>query len=126
MQGNRGDDREGLQNKTGNKTQKLQIMTCAFFVRTLSSQLNCSMEEMAILFNCLTIQEALCAKKMNFRHIVNFVAKVTNLIRGGKSSFNYRKFVVFLDEVITVYGDSQMLTEIRWMSFLEKLFCTVY
>ena len=44
---------------------------------------------------------------------------------GGNRSLNHRKFVAFLDEVSTAYGDLQMHTEIRWMSHgkcLERFF----
>ena len=71
------------------------------------------------------LQEALCAKSMNFSHVMDLVTKVTNLIRGGNRSLNHRKFVAFLDEVSAAYGDLQMHTEIRWISHgkcLERFF----
>ena len=71
------------------------------------------------------LQEALCAKSMNFSHVMDLVTKVTNLIRGGNRSLNHRKFVAFLDEVCAAYRDLQMHTEIRWMSrgkCLERFF----
>ncbi|KAM6965926.1 general transcription factor II-I repeat domain-containing protein 2A-like [Tautogolabrus adspersus] len=77
------------------------------------------------ILHCIIHQEALCAKSMNFSHVMDLVTKVTNLIRGGNRSLNHRKFGAFLDEVSAAYGDLQMHTEIRWMSrgkCLERFF----
>ncbi|XP_060883443.1 general transcription factor II-I repeat domain-containing protein 2A-like [Labrus mixtus] len=77
------------------------------------------------ILHCIIHQEALCAKSMNFSHVMDLVTKVTNLIRGGNRSLNHKKFRAFLDEVSAAYGDLQMHTEIRWMSrgkCLEKFF----
>lgn len=71
------------------------------------------------------LQEALCAKTLNFSHVMDLVTKVTNLIRGGNRSLSHRRFLAFLDEVDAVYGDLQMHTDIRWMSrgkCLERFF----
>lgn len=70
-------------------------------------------------------QEALCAKTLNFSHVMDLVTKVTNLIRGGNRALNHRNFVAFLEEVNAAYGDLQMHTDIRWMSrgkCLERFF----
>lgn len=64
----------------------------------------------------LNLQEALCAKTINFSHVMDLVTKVTNLIRGGNRALNHRKFVAFLEDVNATYGDLQMHTDIRWMS----------
>ena len=72
-----------------------------------------------------SLQEALCAKTLNFSHVMDLVTKVTNLIRGGNRSLSHRKFIAFLDEVDAAYGDLKMHTEIRWMSrgkCLERFF----
>ena len=56
---------------------------------------------------------------------MDLVTKVTNLIRGGNRSLNHRKFVSFLEEMDTDYGDLQLHTEIRWLSrgkCLERFF----
>ncbi|KAL2089187.1 hypothetical protein ACEWY4_016086 [Coilia grayii] len=68
------------------------------------------------LLHCIIHQEALCAKTLNFSHVMDLVTKVTNLIRGGNRSLCHRRFLAFLDEVDAEYGDLQMHTEIRWMS----------
>ena len=67
----------------------------------------------------VSLQEALCAKALNFSHVMDLVTKVTNII-------SHRRFIAFLDEVDATYGDLQMHTEIRWMSrgkCLERFFC---
>ncbi|KAK7134501.1 hypothetical protein R3I93_017809 [Phoxinus phoxinus] len=77
------------------------------------------------ILHCIIHQEALCAKTLNFSHVMDLVTKVTNLIRGGNRSLSHRRFVAFLDEVSAAYGDLQMHTEIRWMSrgkCLERFF----
>ena len=56
---------------------------------------------------------------------MDVVTKVTNLIRGGNRSLNHRKFVSFLDELETEYGDLLLHTEVRWLSrgkCLERFF----
>ena len=66
----------------------------------------------------VSLQEALCAKALNFSHVMDLVTKVTNII-------SHRRFIAFLDEVDATYGDLQMHTEIRWMSrgkCLERFF----
>uniref|UniRef100_A0A673LB00 DUF4371 domain-containing protein n=1 Tax=Sinocyclocheilus rhinocerous TaxID=307959 RepID=A0A673LB00_9TELE len=50
------------------------------------------------VLHCIIYQEALCAKTLDFGHVMNVMMKVTNLIRGGNRVLNHRKFVVFLDE----------------------------
>ncbi|XP_078140529.1 general transcription factor II-I repeat domain-containing protein 2B-like [Centroberyx gerrardi] len=68
------------------------------------------------ILHCIIHQEALCAKHLNFKHVMDVVTKVTNLIRGGNRSLNHRKFMAFLEEVDAAYGDLQLHTDIRWMS----------
>uniref|UniRef100_A0A3Q3FDJ6 SPIN-DOC-like zinc-finger domain-containing protein n=1 Tax=Labrus bergylta TaxID=56723 RepID=A0A3Q3FDJ6_9LABR len=72
------------------------------------------------ILHCI-IHQALCAKSMNFSHVMDLVTKVTNLIRGGNRSLNHKTFVAILDEVSAVYGDLQMHTEVRWMSRGKRL-----
>ncbi len=71
------------------------------------------------------LQEALCAKTLDFGHVMNVVTKLTNLIRCGNRALSHRKFTAFLDEVSAAYGDLLMHTDIRWMSrgkCLERFF----
>lgn len=73
----------------------------------------------------LSLQEALCAKTLNFSHVMDLVTKVTNFIRGGNRSLCHRRFITSLDEVDAEYGDLQLHTEIRWMNHgtcLERFF----
>uniref|UniRef100_A0A3B4ZZY3 HAT C-terminal dimerisation domain-containing protein n=1 Tax=Stegastes partitus TaxID=144197 RepID=A0A3B4ZZY3_9TELE len=77
------------------------------------------------VLHCIIHQEALCAKTINFSHVMDLVTKVTSLIQGGNRALNHRKFVAFLEEVNAAYGDLQMHTDIRWMSrgkCLERFF----
>uniref|UniRef100_A0A3Q1BIY7 HAT C-terminal dimerisation domain-containing protein n=1 Tax=Amphiprion ocellaris TaxID=80972 RepID=A0A3Q1BIY7_AMPOC len=60
------------------------------------------------VLHCIIHQEAICAKTMNFSHVVDLVTKVTDLIRGGNRALNHRKLVAFLEEVNAAYGDLQM------------------
>uniref|UniRef100_A0A3P8TK50 HAT C-terminal dimerisation domain-containing protein n=1 Tax=Amphiprion percula TaxID=161767 RepID=A0A3P8TK50_AMPPE len=68
------------------------------------------------VLHCIIHQEAICAKTMNFSHVVDLVTKVTDLIRGGNRALNHRNLVAFLEEVNAAYGDLQMHADIRWMS----------
>uniref|UniRef100_A0A3B4ZMJ5 HAT C-terminal dimerisation domain-containing protein n=1 Tax=Stegastes partitus TaxID=144197 RepID=A0A3B4ZMJ5_9TELE len=71
------------------------------------------------------VHQALCAKTINFSHVMDLVTKVTNLIRGGNRALSHRKFVAFLEEVNDAYGDLQMHIDIRWMrrgKCLERFF----
>uniref|UniRef100_A0A672MSI7 DUF4371 domain-containing protein n=1 Tax=Sinocyclocheilus grahami TaxID=75366 RepID=A0A672MSI7_SINGR len=61
------------------------------------------------VLHCIIYQEALCAKTLDFGHVMNVMMKVTNLIRGGNRVLNHRKFAVFLDEVSAAYGDLLIL-----------------
>uniref|UniRef100_A0A3Q2PF54 HAT C-terminal dimerisation domain-containing protein n=1 Tax=Fundulus heteroclitus TaxID=8078 RepID=A0A3Q2PF54_FUNHE len=77
------------------------------------------------ILHCIIHQEALCAKTLNFGHVMDLVTKVTNIIRGGNRSLCHRRFITFLDEVDAEYGDLQLHTDIRWMSrekCLERFF----
>ncbi|XP_063075907.1 general transcription factor II-I repeat domain-containing protein 2A-like [Engraulis encrasicolus] len=77
------------------------------------------------ILHCIVHQEALCAKTLDFGHVMELVTKVTNLIRGGNRSLSHRRFITFLDEVDAEYGDLQLHTDIRWMSrgkCLERFF----
>uniref|UniRef100_A0A3Q3ISD0 HAT C-terminal dimerisation domain-containing protein n=1 Tax=Monopterus albus TaxID=43700 RepID=A0A3Q3ISD0_MONAL len=64
----------------------------------------------------LSPQEALCARTLDFSHVMDLVTKITKLIRGGNRSFSHKRFIAFLDEVDAAYGDLQMHTDIQWMS----------
>lgn len=66
--------------------------------------------------HCIIHQEALCAKSINLKDTMATVVKITNLIRGGHRSLNHRKFLSFLEEVDSSYGDLLLYTEIRWLS----------
>ncbi|XP_035990536.1 general transcription factor II-I repeat domain-containing protein 2A-like [Fundulus heteroclitus] len=77
------------------------------------------------ILHCIIHQEALCAKTLNFGHVMDWVTKVTNIIRGGNRSLCHRRLITFLDEVDAEYGDLQLHTDIRWMSrgkCLERFF----
>uniref|UniRef100_A0A672MSJ9 DUF4371 domain-containing protein n=1 Tax=Sinocyclocheilus grahami TaxID=75366 RepID=A0A672MSJ9_SINGR len=82
----------------------------------LAGLLKKSDDNCPVLNKYYLLQEALCAKTLDFGHVMNVMMKVTNLIRGGNRVLNHRKFAVFLDEVSAAYGDLLMHTDIRWMS----------
>lgn len=67
-------------------------------------------------FHCIVHQEALCAKSIKLCDTMATVTKITNIIRGGNKSLTHRKFISFLEELDTAYGDLLLHTEIRWLS----------
>uniref|UniRef100_A0A3Q3ISJ2 SPIN-DOC-like zinc-finger domain-containing protein n=1 Tax=Monopterus albus TaxID=43700 RepID=A0A3Q3ISJ2_MONAL len=76
------------------------------------------------ILHCI-IHQALCARTLDFSHVMDLVTKITNLIRGGNRSLSHRRLTAFLDDVDAAYGDLQMHTDIRWMSrgkCLERFF----
>uniref|UniRef100_A0A3Q3JPD4 SPIN-DOC-like zinc-finger domain-containing protein n=1 Tax=Monopterus albus TaxID=43700 RepID=A0A3Q3JPD4_MONAL len=69
----------------------------------------------------LSPQEALCARTLDFIHVMDLVTKITNLIHGGNRSLSHRRFIAFLDEVDA--GKHQTVCElyVHMTTFQHKL-----
>uniref|UniRef100_A0A8C5SPD7 SCAN box domain-containing protein n=1 Tax=Laticauda laticaudata TaxID=8630 RepID=A0A8C5SPD7_LATLA len=67
-----------------------------------------------ISYHCIIHQEALCAKVLQFKHVMDVVTKIINSIRGV--SLQHRLFKALLKDVDTEYRDLILHTEVRWLS----------
>ncbi|XP_070809997.1 protein FAM200C-like [Pituophis catenifer annectens] len=67
-----------------------------------------------ISYHCIIHQEALCAKVLQFKHVMDVVTKIINSIRGV--SLQHRLFKALLKDVDAEYGDLILHTEVRWLS----------
>lgn len=64
--------------------------------------------------HCIIHQEALCAKTLKFKHVMDFVFKSVNFIRSR--GLKHRQFKAFLEENDAEYGDVLYHTDVRWLS----------
>lgn len=90
---------------------KAMVESCTGFVGLLKQK-----QGNVPAFHCIVHQETLCAKSINLRDTMATVTKITNIIRGGNKVLTHRKFISFLEELNTAYGDLLLHTEIRWLS----------
>ncbi len=65
-------------------------------------------------YRCVTHQQALAGKVMDFSHIMTLVVKLINLIRA--KALQHRLFKALLDELDASYGDLLLHTDVRWLS----------
>uniref|UniRef100_H2ZZS8 DUF4371 domain-containing protein n=1 Tax=Latimeria chalumnae TaxID=7897 RepID=H2ZZS8_LATCH len=65
-------------------------------------------------YHCIIHQEALCAKYLKFKEVMEFVVSTVNFIRAR--SLNHREFQSFLENINATYGDLLCHTEVRWLS----------
>uniref|UniRef100_A0AAV2MK93 Uncharacterized protein n=1 Tax=Knipowitschia caucasica TaxID=637954 RepID=A0AAV2MK93_KNICA len=65
-------------------------------------------------YHCIIHQQAICAKVLDFNHIMGPVVKIINSIRAKAKQ--HRCFKVFLEECAAEYGDLLLHTDIRWLS----------
>lgn len=67
-------------------------------------------------FHCIIHQQALLSKSATIQNCMKTTVSIVNKIRGGHNSLTHRKFVHFLEEYNSQYGDLLMYTEVRWLS----------
>nr|XP_014351308.1 PREDICTED: general transcription factor II-I repeat domain-containing protein 2A-like [Latimeria chalumnae] len=65
-------------------------------------------------YDCIIHQEALCAKYLKFKEVMEFVVSTVNFIHA--QSLNHREFQSFLENINATYGDVPYHTEARWLS----------
>ena len=76
-----------------------------------------------IKIHCIIHQEALCAKYLEMKEVMNVVVKVVNLILS--KGLKHRQFQQLLLEVDSQYSDLLYFCEVRWLSrgkMLERFF----
>uniref|UniRef100_H3BGZ2 DUF4371 domain-containing protein n=1 Tax=Latimeria chalumnae TaxID=7897 RepID=H3BGZ2_LATCH len=66
-------------------------------------------------YHCIIHQEALCAKYLKFKEVMEFVVSTVNFIRAR--SLNHCEFQSFLENINATYGDVLYHTEVRWLSW---------
>lgn len=64
--------------------------------------------------HCIIHQEALCAKTLKFKHVMDFVFQTVNFIRSR--GLKHRQFQAFLKETDADFGDVLYHTDVRWLS----------
>ena len=64
--------------------------------------------------HCIIHQEALCAKHVTMKEVMETVVKTVNFIRSR--ALNHRQFQQLLQEMNSEYGDLLYLPEVRWLS----------
>ncbi|XP_044306557.1 general transcription factor II-I repeat domain-containing protein 2-like isoform X2 [Varanus komodoensis] len=67
-----------------------------------------------VSYHCIIHQEALCAKVLQFKHVMDVVTKIINSIRAV--SLQHRLFKALLKDVDAEYNDLILHTEVRWLS----------
>ena len=63
---------------------------------------------------CIIHQQVLCAKHLQYEHIMKPVVKAINYIRSR--ALCHRQFQQFLEEIDAEYGDVVYYTDVRWLS----------
>lgn len=77
--------------------------------------------------NCLMLhREILCGLTLNLKDVTGKVWKITILIHGGNRSSTHQKFKTFLDELEAEYSDLILLSNVRWLNMLKKIFYTSF
>jgi len=85
------------------------------FIGQLKRHLNSSGHDQTLFeHHCIIHQEALCARTLKFKHVMDFVCQSVNFIRAR--ALKHRQFQAFLEEVEAEYGDVVYHTEVRWLS----------
>ncbi|CAL9688304.1 unnamed protein product [Knipowitschia caucasica] len=65
-------------------------------------------------YHCIIHQQAICAKVLDFDHVMGPVVKIINSIRAKAKQ--HRSFKLFLEECAADHGDLLLHTDIRWLS----------
>ena len=66
------------------------------------------------VFHCIIHQQNLCAKTLNYKHVIGPVTKAVNFIRAR--GLNHRQFQKFLDDLNSAHQDLLYFTDVRWLS----------
>ncbi|XP_061450843.1 general transcription factor II-I repeat domain-containing protein 2-like isoform X2 [Rhineura floridana] len=67
-----------------------------------------------VSYHCIVHQEALCAKVLRFKHIMDVVKKIVNSIRAVSSK--HRLYKALLEDVDAEHNDLLLHSEGRWLS----------
>ena len=67
-----------------------------------------------VAVHCLIHQEALCAKALSFKNVIDVVVNCIKIIRS--QGLNHRQFREFLDFTGSEHSDIPYYSEIRWLS----------
>lgn len=70
-------------------------------------------------FHCIIHQESLCKTALQFKHIVDPVVSVVNIIRAR--GLNHRQFISFLEEMDAEHSDVLYHNNVRWLSIGKVL-----
>ncbi|KAK7901476.1 hypothetical protein WMY93_018245 [Mugilogobius chulae] len=65
-------------------------------------------------YHCIIHQQAICAKVLDFDHVMGPVVKIINSIRAKAKQ--HRSFKLFLEECDANHGDLLLHTDVRWLS----------
>ena len=65
-------------------------------------------------YHCIIHQQAICAKVLDFGHVMGPVVKIINSIRAKAKQ--HRSFKLFLQECAAEHGDLLLHTDVRWLS----------
>lgn len=65
-------------------------------------------------YHCVIHQQAICAKVLEFDHIMRPVVKIINSIRAKAKQ--HRSFKLFLEECAAEHGDLLLHTDVKWLS----------
>ncbi|KAK7907121.1 hypothetical protein WMY93_015733 [Mugilogobius chulae] len=79
-------------------------------------------------YHCIIHQQAICAKVLDFDHVMGPVVKIINSIRAKAK--RHRSFKLFLEECDANHGDLLLHTNVRWLSreypWLQQLSVDVF
>ena len=67
----------------------------------------------AVKFNCIIYQQVLCAKHLQYEHVMRPGIKSTNYIRSR--ALSHHQFQQFLSEIHAKYGDVVYHNDVRWL-----------
>lgn len=85
------------------------------FVSLLQEHLeNFGIPQKLVKIHCIIHQEALCAKSLKLKNVMDTVVKVVNLILSR--GLNHRQFRQFLVDTEAEYGDLVYFSNVRWLS----------
>jgi hypothetical protein len=97
---------DGAPSMTGKKSGFVSLVK--------AKQQEISSQMVAISFQCIIHQQALCSKLANLENVMSVVVKTINYIK--TRGINHRQFQSFLNEIESEYTDVIYHSEVRWLS----------